>query len=108
MICRQLGIVTTTLLCVCTLLAQDIKPPAVDTVRQEKHTITPEDVLGIRELSQIKLSPDGKQILFVVTEPNDPNKPREPRTSNIWVVPSDGRHPAQPLISGLKGANSPR
>src|SRR5215475_6277565 len=86
-------------------LAQDLKTP---TLSQNKRTITPEDVLSIRELYDVKLSPNGKQIAFVVTEPNDPKKPREPRTSNIWVVPTDGRESPRPLIPGLKNAGSPR
>jgi len=69
--------------------------------------ITPEDVLTIRELTDVKLSPDGKQIAFVVTEPNDPKLPREPRVTNIWVVPVDGREPPRPLIAGLKNAIAP-
>jgi dipeptidyl aminopeptidase/acylaminoacyl peptidase len=82
-------------------LAQDLKP-------QNKNTITPADVLSIRELYEVKLSPDSKQIAFVVNEPNDPRKPREPRASNIWVAPTDGREVPRPLIPGLKNANTPR
>jgi len=75
---------------------------------QQRKTITPEDVLSIRELSDVKLSPDGKRIVFVVNEPNDPKSPREPRTSNIWVVPADGRELPRPVIPGLKNASTPR
>ncbi|HVI72819.1 MAG TPA: DPP IV N-terminal domain-containing protein, partial [Pyrinomonadaceae bacterium] len=74
----------------------------------QKHTITPADVLSIRELDEVKVSPNGKQIVFVVNEPNDPKKPREPRSSNVWVVPVDGHEPPQPLIAGLKNASTPR
>ena len=80
---------------------------ASNAVTQTRHIITAEDVLTIRELSDVKLSPDGKQIAFVVNEPNDPKKPREPRASNIWVVPTDGREPPRPLIPGLKSADTP-
>ena len=70
--------------------------------------ITPEDVLSIRELSDLQLSPNGKQIVFVVNEPNDAKSPREPRVSNIWVVPTDGSESPRPLIPDLKNAASPR
>ena len=73
-----------------------------------KHTITPADVLSIRELDEVKVSPNGKQIAFVVNEPNDPKKPREPRASNVWVVPADGHELPHPLIAGLKNAYAPR
>ena len=79
-----------------------------DLSAQNKHTITPADVLSIRELDEVKVSPNGKQIAFVVNEPNDPKKPRESRTSNIWVVPADGHEPPRPLIADLKNASTPR
>jgi len=73
--------------------------------QNQRHVITPEEVLTIRELSDVKLSPNGKQIVFVVNEPNDPNSPRAPRASNIWTVPVDGSEPPRLLISN---AGSPR
>jgi len=79
-----------------------------DLSAQNRHIITPEDVLTVRELYDLNLSPNGKQIAFVINEPNDPKTPREPRASNIWVVPVDGRQPSRALIPGLKNANSPR
>ena len=79
-----------------------------DLSAQNKHTITPADVLSIREPDEIKVSPNGKQIAFVVNEPNDPKKPRESRISNIWVVPADGHEPPHPLIADLKNASTPR
>jgi len=74
----------------------------------QKHTITPADVLSIRELDEIKVSPDGKQIAFVVNEPNNPKEPREPRASNVWVVPADSHELPHPLIADLKNASTPR
>jgi dipeptidyl aminopeptidase/acylaminoacyl peptidase len=98
-----------TILCfIGTLSAQHLKVSAPFQIGEKKHTITPEDVLSIRELYEVKLSPDGKRVAFEVDEPNDPQRPREPRTSNIWVVPTDGRELARPLIPGLKNAATPR
>jgi hypothetical protein len=87
--------ITALLLLVGIVSAQDLAASPPNTIR---HIITPEDVLTIRELYDVKLSPDGKQIAFEVSEPN---QPREPRASNIWVVPTDGREPPRPLIPGL-------
>ena len=80
----------------------------VGELSAQKHAITPADVLSIRELDEVEVSPNGKQIAFVVNEPNDPQKPREPRVSNVWIVPTDGHEPPQPLIAGLKNAYTPR
>jgi dipeptidyl aminopeptidase/acylaminoacyl peptidase len=69
-------------------------------------TITPEDILSIRELSDIQLAPDGKQVAFVITEPAASNT--QPRASNIWAMPVDGSESPHPLIPGLANAGSPR
>ena len=90
------------------LPAQNLGASATYEAGGKKHAITPEDVLSIRELSEVRLSPDGKRVAFAVAEPNDPNKPREPRTSNVWVLPGDGHEPPRPLIPGLKNAGNPR
>lgn len=68
--------------------------------------ITPEDILSIRELSDIRLAPDGKQVAFVITEPAAANT--QSRSSNIWTMPTDGRESPRPLIPGLINAGSPR
>lgn len=88
--------------------AHNLITPFLPAVAQNTHAITPEDVLTIRELYDVRLSPDGSRIAFVVTEPNDPRKPREARASNIWVVRTDGREVPRPLIPSLKNANFPR
>lgn len=69
-------------------------------------TITPEDILSIRELSDIQLSPDGKQIAFVITEPAASNT--QPRASNVWTMLVDGREAPRLLLPGLSNAGSPR
>jgi dipeptidyl aminopeptidase/acylaminoacyl peptidase len=84
------------------------QPSSAQNPKPQQHNITPEDVLSIRELYDVQLSPDSKQIAFVVNEPNDPKKPREQRASNIWVIPTDGSQLPRPLIPGLKTAESPR
>jgi hypothetical protein len=46
------------------LSAQSLAPPAPNATR---HNITPEDVLSIRELYDVRLSPTGKKIAFLVS-----------------------------------------
>jgi dipeptidyl aminopeptidase/acylaminoacyl peptidase len=74
----------------------------------ETQLITPEDVLSIREVRELQISPDGKQVAFRVREPSDPKLPRAPRTTNIWIVSTDGKEPPHPLIPNLKNASTPR
>jgi dipeptidyl aminopeptidase/acylaminoacyl peptidase len=73
-----------------------------------QNPITPEDVLSIREPRELQISPDGKQVGFRIREPADPKLPRAPRATNIWIVSTDGKEPAHPLIPNLKNANHPR
>ncbi len=96
-----------TLLCVGTVLAQNPATSSPINTGRETHPIAPEDVLSIREVRELQISPDGKQVAFKVREPSDPNLPREPRASNIWIVPTDGSEPPHPLIPNLKNAASP-
>jgi len=90
----KISIMLATLLFAATVVAQ--KP------------ITPEDVLSIREVRELQISPDGKQVAFRVREPADPKQPRAPRAENIWVVPTDSNEPPRPLLANLKNANTPR
>ena len=96
-----------TLLFAGTVQAQDpVRSGPVNT-GLETHVITPEEILSIRELRQVQISADGKQVAFTVREPANPKFPRAPRTSNIWIVPTDGQGSAHPLIPNLKNATSP-
>jgi dipeptidyl aminopeptidase/acylaminoacyl peptidase len=97
-----------TFLFVGTVLAQNPVESSPRSTARETHLITPEDVLSIREVRELQISPDGKQVAFRVREPVDPKLPRAPRTSNIWIVPTDGQQSAHPLIPNLKNATSPR
>jgi dipeptidyl aminopeptidase/acylaminoacyl peptidase len=70
--------------------------------------ISPEDVLSIRELSDVRLSPDGKRVAFSVTEPGVPEKPRDARRTSIWLVATtEGAQPAR-IRSASNNDLSPR
>ena len=75
---------------------------------EEKRAIKPEDLVDIRGVSDPQISPDGKRVAFVVSEPVEPGKPDKPRDTNIWVVPADGSEPARPFATSPKGDTSPR
>ena len=93
---------TATLLFVSTALA------LTNPTQRETRPISPEDVLSIREVREIQLSPDGNQVVFRVRQPADPKLPREPRTMNLWLVSTDGSQPPRQLLPKLKNASNPR
>lgn len=98
----------TTFLYTSTVPAQNLVTSTQFTSGFDRIPLTPEDVLSIRDIRELQLSPDGKKVLFVVREPADPNLPRNPRAANIWIVPTDGSEPPHPLIPNFKNATTPR
>jgi dipeptidyl aminopeptidase/acylaminoacyl peptidase len=62
----------------------------------QKRPITHEDVWLMKRTGEPVVSPDGRSIVFALTEPDyDPAK----QTLDLWVVPSDGSAPARRLTS---------
>ena len=75
---------------------------------EEKRAVQPADLVDIRGVSDVQISPDGKRVAFVVSEPADPAKPQQPRDTNIWAVPPDGSEPARLFAASPKNDSSPR
>jgi len=75
---------------------------------QCRRGITPEDILRIRQVSDPQISPNGKRVAFVVTEPADPNQPGLPGNSDIWIVPSDGSRSPRRYAFSPKQERMPR
>lgn len=98
----------TTFLYTSTVPAQNLVTSTQFTSGFDRIPLTPKDLLSIRDIRELQLSPDGRKVLFVVREPADINLLRKPRTANIWIVPTDGSEPPHPLIPNLKNATTPR
>ena len=75
---------------------------------QQKRTLTPEDLVDIRNVTDPRISPDGRHIAFVVTEPGDSSKPDKGRDNNVWIVPVDSSEPARLFAISTKSGSSPR
>jgi dipeptidyl aminopeptidase/acylaminoacyl peptidase len=73
---------------------------------EQKHTITPEDLVSLRIIADANISPDGRRIAFVVSEPTAPGKTT--RDENIWIVPVDRSEPARQYAASAKNENTPR
>ena len=84
---------------------------AIQARPQEKRALKPEDLVDIRGVEDVRISPDGRAVAFVVTEPGDTRKsgkPETPRDTNIWMVPADGGEPARPFVASAKSDTHPR
>jgi dipeptidyl aminopeptidase/acylaminoacyl peptidase len=67
--------------------------------------IAPPDIMALRDMRDVELSPDGKTILFTVQAQIATFNP-EQRT--IWSVPSDGRAPARRFVTSAGADDTPR
>lgn len=62
------------------------------------------DIINVPQITDPQLSPDGRQVLYVLSEANwKLNR----RITHIWKINSDGSGPIQ-LTNGADGENSPR
>jgi dipeptidyl aminopeptidase/acylaminoacyl peptidase len=69
---------------------------------QQRHTITHEDVFLMKRVGSPAISPDGRWIVFSVSEPS---YTEGEQVSDLWVVPSDGS--AEPRrLTNTKGGES--
>jgi len=60
----------------------------------QKRAITHEDIWLMKRVSEVAVSPDGKSIVFLLTEPSyDPAK----QVADLWVVAADGSTPPRRL-----------
>jgi len=65
----------------------------------------PDDLYALRVPLEVRLSPDGARIAFVVTE-TAPDK--DGYRASVWLVPADGHTPARRLTLGARRDVSPR
>src|SRR5437667_413420 len=69
---------------------------------QQRHTITHEDVFLMKRVGSPAISPDGRWIVFNVTEPS---YTEGDQVSDLWLVPIDGS--AEPRrLTNTKGGES--
>jgi dipeptidyl aminopeptidase/acylaminoacyl peptidase len=69
---------------------------------QQRHTITHEDVFLMKRISSPAISPDGRWVVFSVTEPS---YTEGDQVSDLWLVPSDAS--AEPRrLTNTKGGES--
>src|ERR1700681_2882512 len=67
--------------------------------------ITPEDYFAFQFINDARISPDGRQVAYVLTA-IDQKKNR--RNSSIWLVATDGKSAPRRLTADGVNSNSPR
>lgn len=67
--------------------------------------VTPDDIMQLRDMRDVALSPDGRTVLFTVQQQMSTfASPHQ----TIWAVPSDGSTPARPFIISAGVDTAPR
>src|SRR6267154_2311891 len=67
---------------------------------QQRHTITHEDVFLMKRVGSPAISPDGRWIVFSVTEPS---YTEAEQVSDLWLVPTDGSAEPRRLTNSKGG-----
>ncbi len=82
--------------------AQSSTPPPEQS--GAKHPMTFEDMMKMRRLGDIAVSPDGKWVLFAAT---DVDLDKNTKTSHLWIVPASGDN-ERPLMASMVGESRGR
>lgn len=75
---------------------------------QEKQGISQADIQGIRTVSEVQLSPDGRRVVFVLRDPQEAKSLKEVAPNRLWEVKADGSKVPQEVATNLKNAGTPR
>ena len=78
---------------------------ALGTAALANRGITPEDYFAFHFLNDARISPDGKQVAYVMTTID---QQRNRRNSSIWIVPADGSSAPRRLTAEGSNSNAPR
>jgi dipeptidyl aminopeptidase/acylaminoacyl peptidase len=62
---------------------------------QTARTVTPADIAGVRAVSDAKISPDGRHVVYVVRTPSDSGAAP---SRHIWIASTEGTPEAHPYV----------
>src|SRR5947209_1524859 len=72
----------------------------------EKRPMVIDDLFGFRRVADPQISPDGSQVVYVVTTITDPAKNKT--QSNLWLAATDGKSPPRQFTTTEKRDAHPR
>ena len=89
------------ILCLCGILL------STTAAAKEKKPIVTSDVLKIKTMGQIDISPDGKRVVFVVTSMDKTEKEEYRYNSHLWMLDLEKLTPPHQLTFGERSDSSP-
>jgi dipeptidyl aminopeptidase/acylaminoacyl peptidase len=69
--------------------------------------LTPEQVVALRSVTTVAMSPDGQWVAYTATRPRDEVETQAPPFSELWVVPAAGGEPRL-IVGQPRSAATPR
>ncbi|HLT39998.1 MAG TPA: S9 family peptidase, partial [Enhygromyxa sp.] len=78
-----------------------------EAAAQRTDQLTPEDIVSLREVADVELSPDGRWVAHVVRVPNPLDKPGRSH-SQIWLVDAAGKQRPRRFTPEQRSSWSPR
>lgn len=69
--------------------------------------LTPEQVVSLRVVGAVALSPDGRNVAYTVTTPRDSAEDRGPSYSELWIAPATGGE-GRAIVQRPRTAASPQ
>src|SRR5215207_11553899 len=78
--------------------------PSLTAFAQGRRPITFDDLMAVKRIAYAQVSPDGKQVVFVVT---NVDKAANRSQRGIWIVPTAGGEP-RALITSERNDDTPR
>ena len=72
---------------------------------QAQKTVDPSDIANVKQVSDPQISPDGKQVAYVITTPVDPGKHKD---AHIWLSNTDQPGNAAPFVFSSGSDTTPR
>jgi dipeptidyl aminopeptidase/acylaminoacyl peptidase len=95
---RWIAVVSLLLVWALPITAARAEPPV------QRRGVTPEDLLSLRDVTDVRVSPSGKAVVFVVASVE---RGTDREISNLWLMPG-GAGPTVQLTSGEFNDSSPR
>src|ERR1700745_3138541 len=71
----------------------------------DKRPMTLDDMFAFKRVSDPQISPDGTQVVYVITTVDLPGNKT---TSNLWLAATDGKSPPRQLTNAQKKDRHPR
>ena len=78
---------------------------APSTASAQKRPMTFTDLMAMHRISDPQPSPDGKWVLFSVT---DADLAANKKVTHLWIVPADGKADSKPVTASLAGESRGR